>query len=89
MKKITLSQYYSLQIGWFWPVFKILRFCLGGKAGKLKGRVSDAGLVGCGGYANTHGAAATNGCGESLMKMTLAREAVYHMEQERNAQVSF
>ena len=64
-------------------------FYLGGIPGKLKGRVSDASLVGCGAYANKSGAAATNGPGESIMKMTLAREAVYNMEQGQNAQVSF
>ena len=61
----------------------------GGIHGKLKGRVSDASLVGCGGYANEFGAAATNGPGESIIKMTLARETVYNMEQGQNAQVSF
>ena len=49
-------------------------------AGRKKGRVSDAALVGCGGYANKHGAATTSGLGESLIKMTLAREVVYMME---------
>ena len=57
--------------------------------GKLKGRVSDASIVGCGAYANEFGAAATNGRAESIMKMTLAREAVYNMERGQSAQVSF
>jgi beta-aspartyl-peptidase (threonine type) len=48
---------------------------------KPKGRVGDAPLVGCGGYANEFGAAATSGHGEALMKMTLAREVVYDMEK--------
>ncbi|XP_028393466.1 isoaspartyl peptidase/L-asparaginase-like [Dendronephthya gigantea] len=60
----------------------------GGVAGRMKGRVSDASLVGCGGYANEHGAATTSGLGESIMKMTLAREVVYQMEGGRNAQES-
>ena len=64
-------------------------FCLGGIPGKLKGRVSDASLVGCGAYANEKGAAASNGHGESIMKMTLAREVVFNMEQGQNAQVNF
>ena len=55
--------------------------------GKLKGRVSDASMVGCGGYANKHGAATTSGLGESLIKMTLAREVVYMMEKGMKAQV--
>ncbi|XP_028392649.1 isoaspartyl peptidase/L-asparaginase-like [Dendronephthya gigantea] len=58
----------------------------GGIAGSLKGRVSDAAMVGCGGYANEHGAATTSGQGEILMKMTLAREVVYMMESGMNAQ---
>ncbi|XP_028392650.1 isoaspartyl peptidase/L-asparaginase-like [Dendronephthya gigantea] len=58
----------------------------GGIAGSLKGRVSDAAMVGCGGYANEHGAATTSGQGEYLMKMTLAREVVYMMESGMNAQ---
>ncbi|XP_028408582.1 isoaspartyl peptidase/L-asparaginase-like [Dendronephthya gigantea] len=53
----------------------------GGIPGKLKGRVGDAALVGCGGYANKHGAATVSGHGESIMKMTLAREVVSMMEE--------
>ena len=58
--------------------------------GKLKGRIGDAPLVGCGGYANEFGAATTSGHGEALMRMTLAREIVYDMEKlELDAQVRF
>ena len=60
---------------------------LGGIAGKLRGRVGDAPLVGCGGYANEHGAATVTGHGETVMKMTLAREVVYMMENGKSAQV--
>ena len=60
----------------------------GGIPGKLKGRVGDVPLVGCGGYANENGAAATTGHGESIMKMTLARNVVYNMENRLNAQKS-
>ncbi|XP_028393339.1 isoaspartyl peptidase/L-asparaginase-like [Dendronephthya gigantea] len=60
----------------------------GGVPGRLSGRVSDASLVGCGGYANNRGAATTSGLGESLMKMNLAREVVYLMEGGMNAQDS-
>ena len=49
--------------------------------------MSDASLVGCGGYANEYGAAAVTGHGESITKMTLAREVVYNMEREQSAQV--
>ena len=56
--------------------------------GKLKGRVSDASLVCCGGYANKFGATVTTGRGESIMKMGLAKEVVTNMETgEQNAQV--
>lgn len=61
----------------------------GGIPGKFKGRIGDAPLVGCGGYANEFGATTVSGHGESLIKMTLARNIVYKMEKEnQNAQVS-
>ena len=47
----------------------------------MKGRVGDDPLVGCGGYANKMGGATTTGVGESIMKLTLAREVVYNMEK--------
>ena len=55
----------------------------------MEGRIGDAPLVGCGGYANEYGVAGTSGHGEALMKMTLAREVVYNMEKGQNAQVGF
>ncbi|XP_028415650.1 isoaspartyl peptidase/L-asparaginase-like [Dendronephthya gigantea] len=58
----------------------------GGTPNKLKGRVGDAPLIGCGGYANEHGAAATCGHGESIIKLTLAKEIVYNIEGGQNAQ---
>jgi isoaspartyl peptidase/L-asparaginase-like protein (Ntn-hydrolase superfamily) len=61
---------------------------LGGMPGKLKGRVGDAPLIGCGGYANKTGAATVTGVGESIMQMTLGREVVYYMENGQNAQVN-
>ncbi|XP_028391931.1 isoaspartyl peptidase/L-asparaginase-like [Dendronephthya gigantea] len=60
----------------------------GGIAGKLKGRVGDAPLVGCGGYANEFGAATTTGHGERMIRMTVAREAVYNMERGLGAKES-
>ena len=60
---------------------------LGGLPGRLKGRVSDASLVGCGGYTNKHGAATGYGLGESIIKMTVAREVVYNMESGQTVQV--
>jgi beta-aspartyl-peptidase (threonine type) len=44
-------------------------------------------MVGCGGYANKTGAATVTGFGESIMKVTLAREIVFNMEREQHAQV--
>ena len=55
--------------------------------GKLKGRVGDVPLVGCGGYANEVGTATTTGHGESIMRLTLARNVVYSMERGTNAKV--
>ena len=62
-------------------------FFQGGVAGKSKGRVGDAPMVGCGGYANKTGAATVTGFGESIMKVTLAREVVFNMEKGQDAQV--
>ncbi len=56
-------------------------------AGKHKGRVGDAPLVGSGGYANETGAATATGIGELIIKMTLTREVVYNMENGKDAQV--
>ncbi len=56
-------------------------------SGKHKGRVGDAPLVGCGGYANETGVAAATGIGELIIKMTLTREVVYNMQNGQDAQV--
>lgn len=55
-------------------------FISGGLPGKMLGRVGDTPLVGCGGYANTTGAASTTGHGESIMKSVLAWNVVRNME---------
>ena len=60
---------------------------LGGLPGKFVGRIGDASLIGCGGYANNKGAAATTGNGEIIMKMTLARQVIYNIENQMGAQV--
>ena len=60
----------------------------GGTAGKSKGRVGDAPLIGCGAYANKTGSATCAGAGESIMKVTLARQVVYNMESGQSAQES-
>ncbi|XP_028419290.1 isoaspartyl peptidase/L-asparaginase-like [Dendronephthya gigantea] len=58
----------------------------GGTPDKLMGRVGDAPLIGCGGYANEHGAVTACGHGESIIKMNLAKEIVHNIEKEQSAQ---
>ncbi|XP_078469272.1 isoaspartyl peptidase/L-asparaginase-like isoform X2 [Lampetra planeri] len=56
----------------------------GGITNKMPGRVGDSPIVGCGGYAdNAVGAVSTTGHGESIMKVTLARLILFHMEAEK------
>ncbi|XP_046862330.1 uncharacterized protein LOC124455742 [Xenia sp. Carnegie-2017] len=54
----------------------------------MKGRLSEACTVGCGGYANEYGAAMAGGYGEVVRKMTLARQVVFNMESGQDAQNS-
>lgn len=50
----------------------------GGIAAKKVGRVGDSPIIGCGGYVdNVIGGASTTGHGESIMKVTLARLALW------------
>ncbi|KAM4772534.1 isoaspartyl peptidase/L-asparaginase-like [Rhinophrynus dorsalis] len=59
----------------------------GGITNKMVGRVGDSPIIGCGGYAdNRVGAVSTTGHGESIMKVTLARLALFYMEQGENPQ---
>ncbi|XP_028414796.1 uncharacterized protein LOC114537883 [Dendronephthya gigantea] len=58
----------------------------GGIQGKRKGQVGNEAIFGSGGYANKHGAATASG--ESIAKMTLARQVVHIMENGQSAQVS-
>ncbi|XP_028402623.1 isoaspartyl peptidase/L-asparaginase-like [Dendronephthya gigantea] len=60
----------------------------GGIPAKMQGRIGDSPMIGCGGYANEFGGCSTTGHGESIMKMTLAREVVYSVENGNDAQVS-
>lgn len=60
----------------------------GGTPKKWKGRVGDVPLIGCGGYANEHGAATACGHGESIIKLTMAKEVVNDMKNGLTAQVS-
>uniref|UniRef100_K7GE75 Isoaspartyl peptidase/L-asparaginase n=2 Tax=Pelodiscus sinensis TaxID=13735 RepID=K7GE75_PELSI len=48
----------------------------------MVGRVGDTPIIGSGGYAdNLVGAVSATGHGESIMKVTLARLILFHMEQ--------
>ncbi|KAI2657846.1 Isoaspartyl peptidase/L-asparaginase [Labeo rohita] len=54
----------------------------GGMLNKMEGRVGDTPCVGCGGYAdNNIGAVSPTGHGEAIMKVTLSRLILFHMEQ--------
>ncbi|XP_077093053.1 isoaspartyl peptidase/L-asparaginase [Siphateles boraxobius] len=54
----------------------------GGMINKMEGRVGDTPCVGCGGYAdNKIGAVSPTGHGEAIMKVTLSRLVLFHMEQ--------
>ncbi|XP_029925923.1 isoaspartyl peptidase/L-asparaginase [Myripristis murdjan] len=54
----------------------------GGIRNKMVGRVGDSPIIGCGGYAdNLSGAVSCTGHGESILKVTLARLILSHIEQ--------
>ncbi|XP_016067318.1 PREDICTED: isoaspartyl peptidase/L-asparaginase-like [Miniopterus natalensis] len=54
----------------------------GGIVNKMAGRVGDTPCIGSGGYAdNDIGAVSTTGHGESILKVNLARLALFHVEQ--------
>uniref|UniRef100_A0A8C1UM10 Si:dkey-103j14.5 n=1 Tax=Cyprinus carpio TaxID=7962 RepID=A0A8C1UM10_CYPCA len=53
---------------------------------KMVGRVGDSPIIGSGGYAdNRSGAVSCTGHGESILKVTLARLILFHMEQGKSA----
>uniref|UniRef100_A0A8C4T0X8 Isoaspartyl peptidase/L-asparaginase n=1 Tax=Erpetoichthys calabaricus TaxID=27687 RepID=A0A8C4T0X8_ERPCA len=55
----------------------------GGMVKKMVGRVGDTPVIGCGGFAdNLVGAVSATGHGEAIMKVTLSRLVIFHMEQE-------
>ncbi|KAK3776614.1 hypothetical protein RRG08_063318 [Elysia crispata] len=59
----------------------------GGITAKLPGRVGDSPIIGSGAYAdNTVGAVSTTGCGESIMKVCLARRVGELLEKGKTAQ---
>ncbi|RDE15294.1 MAG: hypothetical protein C4K48_04425 [Candidatus Thorarchaeota archaeon] len=51
-----------------------------GWPGKLVGRVGDSPIIGAGVYANDVAAACCTGKGEQILRITMARMAVYHVE---------
>ncbi|XP_017580064.1 isoaspartyl peptidase/L-asparaginase [Pygocentrus nattereri] len=58
----------------------------GGIRNKMVGRVGDSPVIGSGGYAdNKTGAVSCTGHGESILKVTLARLILFHMDQGRTA----
>ncbi|XP_071795523.1 isoaspartyl peptidase/L-asparaginase-like isoform X2 [Asterias amurensis] len=59
----------------------------GGISAKMVGRVGDSPIIGSGAYCdNASGAASTTGHGESIVKVTLARQVLYNMQNGDNAQ---
>uniref|UniRef100_A0A665X751 Isoaspartyl peptidase/L-asparaginase n=1 Tax=Echeneis naucrates TaxID=173247 RepID=A0A665X751_ECHNA len=57
----------------------------GGIRNKMVGRVGDSPIIGCGGYAdNFTGAVSCTGHGESILKVTLARLIISHIEQGKS-----
>jgi beta-aspartyl-peptidase (threonine type) len=53
----------------------------GGMFNKLPGRVGDSPLIGCGTYANEHGAVSCTGHGEAIMRLVLAKGAVNSLQE--------
>lgn len=61
----------------------------GGIRNKMVGRVGDSPVIGCGGYAdNSIGAVSCTGHGESILKVTLARLILSHVEQGKSVEES-
>ncbi|KAL6101736.1 uncharacterized protein ACO6RY_16914 [Pungitius sinensis] len=57
----------------------------GGIRNKMVGRVGDSPIIGSGGYAdNLTGAVSCTGHGESILKVTLARLILFHIEQGKS-----
>ncbi|MFW9794500.1 MAG: isoaspartyl peptidase/L-asparaginase, partial [Candidatus Thorarchaeota archaeon] len=52
-----------------------------GWPGKLPGRVGDSPIVGAGVYANDIAGASCTGKGEQILRITMGRMAVFHVEQ--------
>jgi len=58
----------------------------GGITTQMYGRVGDTPIIGSGVYCNEFGGASTTGIGEAIIKVNLARELVYHLEQGEDPQ---
>lgn len=52
----------------------------GGVRNQMKGRVGDSPIIGAGLYCNEKGAVSTTGKGEAIVKVNLARELIYRLE---------
>ncbi|XP_076017052.1 isoaspartyl peptidase/L-asparaginase isoform X2 [Genypterus blacodes] len=61
----------------------------GGILNQMEGRVGDTPIIGSGGYAdNNVGAVSTTGHGEAIMKVTLAKLILFHMEQGQSVEAA-
>nr|XP_040035206.1 isoaspartyl peptidase/L-asparaginase isoform X1 [Gasterosteus aculeatus aculeatus] len=61
----------------------------GGMLNKMEGRVGDTPCIGSGGFAdNQVGAVSTTGHGESIVKVTLARLILFHVEQGQSVEAA-
>ena len=60
----------------------------GGIFNKLPGRVGDSPLIGCGTYADDHGAVSCTGHGEAIMRVVLAKSAVELLKGSANPQAA-
>ncbi|MHA1862303.1 MAG: isoaspartyl peptidase/L-asparaginase [Candidatus Thorarchaeota archaeon] len=59
-----------------------------GWPGKLAGRVSDSAIIGSGVYVNELAGASCTGKGEQILRIVMARMAVYHVEQGKSVSES-
>ncbi len=57
-----------------------------GWTGKLPGRIGDSPIIGAGVYANDVAAASCTGRGEQILRIVMARMAVYHVESGKTIQ---
>ncbi len=60
----------------------------GGIRNQMKGRVGDSPIIGSGLYCNRQGAVSTTGIGEAIIKVNLAREAIYGLENGLQVQTA-